>query len=217
MRYIAIFLALFSASSHGAKLSLLCSAFDYSIESQRNIPLDHGKVRYVGQTLAGFVNSDDYSLTVTTECKGKREETICLNVTDSHYCSKPTVDFKFRQIKNDGSVVMISDRCDGSWTKYQMIGESTASSHTRAYMEDRTFFQLKNQIHSGISIEKDKPVFLLSDEGNGEFVTQLVSFRRELWTINPYDPLRNKLKVSLESYENDPHESISLSSFCRSN
>lgn len=217
MRYLTLFLLVFVTSGYAEKLSLKCNAFDYEVENQLNKPLKQGAVRYVGKTLAGFLNSDDYSLTITTECKGKGEETICLNLTDSHYCSKPAVDFKFRVLRDDGSIAMISDRCDGSWTKYQLIGEAFADSKTKAYMEERTFFQLKNQVHSGINIEKDKPVFLITASQNGNFDTQLVSFRKELWKINTYDPLRNNLTVSLESYENDPHESVFLKSTCIAN
>ena len=84
MRYLTLFLLVFVTSGYAEKLSLKCNAFDYEVENQLNKPLKQGAVRYVGQTLAGFLNSDDYSLTITTECKGKGEETICLNLTDSH-------------------------------------------------------------------------------------------------------------------------------------
>ena len=92
-----------------------------------------------------------------------------------------------------------------------MIGEQADKLGTRAYMEYQTYFQLKNQIHSGISITRDKPVFLITAEEGGNYEAKLVSFQRDLWMVNAYDPLRNKLKVSLESYENNPHESFSLS------
>lgn len=109
---------------------------------------------------------------------------------------------------------MISDRRDGNWTKYQLIGETLGDLKTRAYMEDRTYFQFKNQIHSGINIAKDKPAFLITSMGNKTFDIQLDSFRKDLWKVNTFDPLRDNLKVSLESYENDLHESFSLSSTC---
>tara|TARA_B110000967_G_C18870315_1_gene555042 strand:- start:163 stop:816 length:654 start_codon:yes stop_codon:yes gene_type:complete len=217
MKYLMLFFLLLSTFGYGEKVSLSCTAFDYEVESQLNKPLKVGQVRYVSQTLSGFLNSDDYSLTVTTECKGKGEKAICLNLTDSHYCPKPVENFKFRQLKKDGSLVMLSDRCDGSWTKYQMIGEQADKLGTRAYMEYQTYFQLKNQIHSGISITRDKPVFLITAEEGGNYEAKLVSFQRDLWMVNAYDPLRNKLKVSLESYENNPHESFSLSSLCTAN
>ena len=75
-------------------------------------------------------------------------------------------------------------------------------------------FQLKNQIQSGIDIVRGKPVLLITAKDNITFDAKLVSFRKELWKINTFDPIRNKLKVSLESYENNLHESISLTSSC---
>jgi hypothetical protein len=211
---LILFSFFYATSSFAEKLSLICHPFDYDTETQQNKPLKQGAVRYVGQTLAGFLDSDTYSLRVSTECKGKGAEKVCLNITDSHYCPKPSPSFKFRGLKDDDSIVMISDRCDGSWTKYQLIGRSSDESETLAYMEERTYFQLKNQIHSGINISKDKPVFLIGRVGDGQFESQLVSFRKELWEVNIYDPLRNKLKVSFESYENNLHESFSLISSC---
>lgn len=217
MKYITLILFIFSNLSFAEKMSLTCQSFEFDVETQLNKPLNEGEVRYVGQTTAGFLNSDTYSLRVSTECKGKGEEKICLNVSDSQYCRKPEESFKFRGLKDDGSIVMISDRCDGSWTKYQLVSRSPGEYETLAYMEERTYFQLKNQIHAGINISRDKPVFLISRSGDGQFDTKLVSFRKELWGVNIYDPLRNKLKLSLEGYENNPHESISLQSTCITN
>jgi len=214
MKFLNFIFLMLVSTAYAEKISLECKAFDFEIENQLNRPLQQGSVRYVGQALAGFLDSDDYSLTITTECKGKKEEAICLNLTDSHYCTKPNDVFKFRGLRDDGSIAMISDRCDGSWTKYQLIGESSDELSTKAYMEERTFFQLKNQIQSGINIERDKPVLLITAKDNITFDAKLVSFRKELWKINTFDPLRNKLKVSLESYENNLHESISLTSSC---
>ena len=214
MRIICLVIVFFTSQGYAEKLSLVCKAFEYSVETELNEPLKEDFVRYVGQTIAGFLNSDTYSLRISTECEGKGEEKICLNIADSHYCPRPTDTFKFRSLKEDQSVAMISDRCDGSWTKYQLISQDVESSGVRAYMEERTYFQLKNQIYAGVSIQKDKPVLLVGSE-NKDFVDiRLVSFRKDLWGVGIYDPLRDKLKVSLESYENDIHESIALRSEC---
>jgi hypothetical protein len=215
MRIVILVFMFFTSHGNAEKLSLVCNAFQYSIETELNEPLKENFVRYVGQTIAGFLNADTYSLRISTECEGKGEEKVCLNVSDSHYCPRPTDTFKFRSLKEDQSVVMISDRCDGSWTKYQLISQGVESSGVRAYMEDRTFFQLKNQIYAGVSIQKDKPVLLVGS-GNKDLVDiRLVSFRKDLWNVAIYDPLRDTLKVSLESYENDIHESIALRSECK--
>ena len=214
MRIICLVIVFFTSQGYAEKLSLVCKAFEYGIKTELNEPLNENFVRYVGQTIAGFLNSDTYSLRISTECEGKGEEKICLNISDSHYCPRPTDTFKFRSLKEDQSVVMISDRCDGSWTKYQLISQDVESSGSRAYMEERTYFQLKNQIYAGINIQKDKPVLLVGS-GNKDLVDiRLVSFRKDLWNVGIYDPLRDMLKVSLESYENDIHESISLRSEC---
>ena len=214
MRIVILVFLFFTSQGYAEKLSLVCKAFEYSVETELNEPLKEDFVRYVGQTIAGFLNSDTYSLRISTECEGKGEEKICLNIADSHYCPRPTDTFKFRSLKEDQSVAMISDRCDGSWTKYQLISQDVESSGVRAYMEERTYFQLKNQIYAGVSIQKDKPVLLVGSE-NKDFVDiRLVSFRKDLWGVGIYDPLRDKLKASLESYENDIHESIALRSEC---
>jgi hypothetical protein len=206
---------LFVSFCHAEKLSLICTAFSYEVQVELNKPLKPGHVRYVGQTLAGFLNADDFALRVTTECKGKSENKVCLNLIDSSYCPKPSESFKFRELREDGSVVMISDRCDGSWTKYQLIGRLSSGDIPKlAYIEDKTYFQLKNQITGNIEISKDKPVLLLSPKEDGFYDLNLVSFRKELWRVNMTDSLRGKLKLSLEYYENDIHDSISLSSYC---
>jgi hypothetical protein len=215
MRIVILVFLFFTSQGYAEKLSLVCKAFEYSIETELNEPLKENFVRYVGQTTAGFLNSDTYSLRISTECEGKGEEKICLNIADSHYCPRPTDTFKFRSLKEDQSVAMISDRCDGSWTKYQLISQDIESSGVRAYMEERTYFQLKNQIYAGVSIQKDKPVLLVGSEDKDLVDIRLVSFRKDLWNVAIYDPLRDTLKVSLESYENDIHESIALRSECK--
>lgn len=215
MRILFFSVLFFANIVYAEKFNLICDAFDYGIETELNNPLGRQSVRYVGQTTAGFLDSDTYSLSTSTECKGKGEDKTCLVISDSHYCPKPDSKFKFRSLKLDQSVVMISDRCDGSWTKYQKIGEKLGDVTTMAFMEETTYFQIKNQIYSGISFQKDKPVFLLNRMETGDFDAKLVSFRKDLWSVNIFDPLRAKnLKVDLESYENNIHEQISLSSSC---
>ena len=82
MKYLILFSFFYATSSFAEKLSLICHPFDYDTETQQNKPLKQGAVRYVGQTLAGFLDSDTYSLRVSTECKGKGAEKVCLNITD---------------------------------------------------------------------------------------------------------------------------------------
>ena len=80
------------------------------------------------------------SIGVTQECEGKKEQRVCLAFGDTNYCPKPKEKFKFG---SDGSLAMISDRCDGSWTKYQLIGEKKLENRTeKAFMEYQTFFNL---------------------------------------------------------------------------
>ena len=207
-----LFLAIPTAFAE--KIKMQCKAAPFEIEGILGKPLTAGKLRAVDQTLAGFLDTDTYSLSITTECKGKGEEKICLTKTDSHFCNKPSNTFTVRSIKPDNSIVMIKDRCEASWTKYHVIGDKF-EQNTAAYMEYQTFFQIKNQIHTGISIEKNKPSVLIS-KNNGQYSIKIVSFEKQFWEVNNYDPLRSNLKVSLESYENDPHETYSFETTCQS-
>ena len=143
MRFITLVLLFLVNFCYAEKLSLMCNAFDYEIQPEFNKPLKSGEVRFINQTLAGFLNSDDYSIGVTQECEGKKEQRVCLAFGDTNYCPKPKEKFKFKEIGSDGSLAMISDRCDGSWTKYQLIGEKKLENRTeKAFMEYQTFFNL---------------------------------------------------------------------------
>jgi hypothetical protein len=201
------------------KLNLICNPFDYDIEIRLDKPLSSGTIRFVNQTNAGFLDTDTFSQKVFTDCEGSGEEKVCVSNADSNYCPKPSDEFKFRSLRDDNSIVMISDRCQGNWTKYKKINNGVGTTDSpMAFFEHSSFFQLKNQIYSGVRIQKDKPIFLLKELGNKKFEAQLISFRKDLWSINIYDPLRkgsNAMKVSLESYENDIHHSYTLNSTCK--
>tara|TARA_B100000524_G_C23609195_1_gene355523 strand:+ start:308 stop:985 length:678 start_codon:yes stop_codon:yes gene_type:complete len=216
---VSIVICIFSHNVFAQKLKLVCDAFDYNIEIRLAVPLQEGMIRFVNQTNAGFLDSDTYSQRILTDCDGKGDERVCLINADSNYCSKPSSDFKFRSLREDNSIVMISDRCEGNWTKYQKVNEGDGKpGNPMAFFEHSSYFQLKNQIYAGVRIQKDKPMLLLTETENTSFSAQLVSFKKDLWSVNIYDPLRkgsNAMKVSLESYENNIHHSYSLNSSCR--
>jgi hypothetical protein len=213
---IAFFFIPYSLNTYADKIKAECEAAPFEIQSILGNPLSAGKLRAVDQTIAGFLDTDSYSLSITTECKGRGENKICLTKADSHFCRSPKNKFTLKSIKSDNSIIMIKDRCEGSWTKYHLIGNNFDQEKMSAYMEYQTFFQIKNQVHSGISIEKNKPVFLITSTDSG-YDIKIVSFEKHYWQVNNYDPLRSNLKISLESYENDPHENYSFQTSCQSN
>ncbi len=69
MRIVILVFLFFTSQGYAEKLSLVCKAFEYSVETELNEPLKEDFVRYVGQTIAGFLNSDTYSLRISTECE----------------------------------------------------------------------------------------------------------------------------------------------------
>jgi hypothetical protein len=215
MTLILLILTPFTINAYAEKIKAECEAAPFEIESILGTPLSEGKLRAVDQTVAGFLNTDSYSLSISTECKGRGEKKVCLTKADSHFCRSPSNSFTLKSVKSDNSIIMVKDRCEGSWTKYQLIGTNIESENTSAYMEYQTFFQIKNQVHSGISIEKNKPVLLITSI-NGQYEVNIVSFEKHHWQVNNYDPLRSNLKVSLESYENDPHDNFSFQTTCLS-
>lgn len=214
MTLILLILTPFTLNAYAEKIKAECKAAPFEIESILGIPLAEGKLRAVDQTAAGFLNTDSYALSITTECKGRGEKKVCLTKTDSHFCRSPSNNFTLKSVKSDNSIIMVKDRCEGSWTKYHLIGTNIENESTSAYMEYQTFFQIKNQVHSGISIEKNKPVLLLTSI-SGQYKLKIVSFEKHHWQVNNYDPLRSNLKVSLESYENDPHDNYSFQTTCQ--
>ena len=82
MRFITLVLLFLVNFCYAEKLSLMCNAFDirkiFSSFSEFNKPLKSGEVRFINQTLAGFLNSDDYSIGVTQECEGKKNRESAL-------------------------------------------------------------------------------------------------------------------------------------------
>lgn len=215
-KVLIILICMIGSSAFAEKLSYSCSAFNYEIEPQLNLPLKKGQVRFIGETLAGFLLTDDFSISVTQECEKKDDQKVCLAFGDTNYCPKPLDFFKFKEIGNSGDKAMISDRCNKSWTKYQKIGQSQFNGIPYdTYLEHKVFFQLKNQIYSGVVINKHKPVFHVPKNPETNPKVFLTSFRKDYWDNNTHDPLRNKgFKLSLENYETGMHDEILLSSTC---
>lgn len=216
-RFLIILIYMAGSSANAEKVSYACDAFKYEIEPQLNLPLKNGQVRFIGETLAGFLSTDDFSIAVTQECEKKNDQKVCLAFGDINYCPKPLDFFKFKEIGNSGEKAMISDRCNNSWTKYQKIGESKFNGIPyNTFMEHKVFFQLKNQIYSGVVINKYKPVLHVPKNSEKNPNVFLTSFKKDYWDHNTHDPLREKgLKVSLESYETGMHDEISLTTTCK--
>ena len=106
---------------------------------------------------------------------------------------------------------MIKNRCTGEWSKFTKISSTETSEN---YLPDEVFFQLKNQIYSGINIA-EKPILKLNREEVGSPVSiELTSFTRDLWHINQFDPLVGTLKVNPEGYEKDLHSRFSITGTC---
>jgi len=217
MRFIFILVLLSSNFAYAAKLKLICNSFSNNVETELNKPLKAGSVRYVGQTTVGFLDSKTFSLKIETHCDGFGNAKVCKNIVDTNYCSKPKEQFKFRSIKDDQSVVMISNRCNGKWTKYQLISEDNGDIHKRVYFDQRTYFQLKNQIYSGVTIQSDKPVFIIYSSDGDKFDANLVSFNSYLWDIDNDDPMSEKINASLREYEYRNSQKIFLKSTCNVN
>ena len=131
----------FSLNAYAEKIKAECKAAPFEIESVLGTPLSTGKLRAVDQTIAGFLDTDTYSLSITTDCKGRGEKKVCLTKADSHFCRSPLNSFAIKSIKSDNSIIMIRDRCEGSWTKYHLIGTNFENERNSAYMEYQTFFQ----------------------------------------------------------------------------
>ena len=208
---VVILFGFFHSAFASERLNLQCDAVSFSAKPELNKPLLDGEVRYVGQTRAAFLDTDVYSLQVTTECEGKKEEKICVQIVDNHYCPDPKPTFRIRSVSDDNDKVMIKDRCQSRWIKYKKIGETEDSMN---FLEDQVYFQLKNQIYSGINIARKPILRVFSGKSDDEYDLELVSFRRDLWQINEYDPLVGKLKVSVETYEQDNHDEYKLKGSC---
>lgn len=199
------------SNAYAQKLDLVCEAAEIIVQPELQYALRKGEVRVVEPSLAGFVLTDDYSLKVTTECSGKGEDTRCLQLGDSHFCTKPSDSFRIRSLKDDNDIVMVQNRCTGKWMKHKKISEMDG---TLNFLDDEVAFQLKNQIYRGVGIAK-KHVLSVSPSQDGTFSLTVKSFTRDLWRINEFDPLVGKLKVQTEGYELDPHNEISIPSQCK--
>lgn len=66
-RFLIILIYMAGSSANAEKVSYACDAFNYEIEPQLNLPLKNGQVRFIGETLAGFLSTDDFSIAVTQE------------------------------------------------------------------------------------------------------------------------------------------------------
>lgn len=209
--FVASLLFVVHAALAAERLNLECDAVSFSAKPELNKPLLDGEVRFVGQTRAAFLDTDVYSLKVTTECEGKKDEKVCVQIVDNHYCPDPKPTFRIRSVSDDNDKIMIRDRCQPRWIKYKKIGETKNSVN---FLEDQVYFQLKNQIYSGINIARKPILRVFPEKNNSEYALELVSFRRDLWQINEFDPLVGKLKVAVETYEQDNHDVYRLEGAC---
>lgn len=200
-----------SSNVYSKGIDLECPALDFTVQSELNRALAPGEIRSPVYALAGFLNTDDYALKVTTQCEGKKEQKVCISLSDSHYCPKPKANFRVKSIGSSDTHLMIKNRCTGEWSKFTKISSTETSEN---YLPDEVFFQLKNQIYSGINIA-EKPILKLNREEVGSPVSiELTSFTRDLWHINQFDPLVGTLKVNPEGYEKDLHSRFSITGTC---
>ena len=179
--YPALFMSLVLASSEsGAKVDLLCKAIDYEVVPELNRTLGGNQIRAVTPTLAGFVDSETFSLKVSTECEGRGEDKVCISIADENYCPNDKSSFRVRGVGSSGKTLMVKNRCTDSWVKYTKISQT---GDTANFIEDEVYFQLKNQIYSGVNISK-KPILSIAQTNNdGEVTIQVASFSRELWHV----------------------------------
>lgn len=197
------------------KLDLVCDAAIFNIESDMDAEIKPGYIRTVSPAISAFVASDGYSTTTTIECKKDDETGLkqCLGLNNNNYCKNPKDIFRVRSTKEDNSIIMVGNRCMGSYKKYVLTTESIEdivdplrTGKRLTYYEDRMLFKMKNQIFSPtgakigtsyggaiiyrtINVVNAQPVLNLDLSGEGFYYLEITSSELE----NPKD------KYSLET------------------
>ena len=216
MRFVAsagvCFGILIFSVSYASKFDLECQPISYRVVPELNKTLGENEIRAVTPTLAGFLDTETYSLKVTTECEGKREDSVCISISDENYCPKTQDSFRIRGVGKSGDTLMVKNRCTDVWAKYTKISKI---DDTENFIADEVYFQLKNQIYVGVNIA-DKPILKIGTAGDEvEVPIEVVSFSRDLWHVNEFDPLVGVLKANTEHYEQDDHFKFNLIGQCK--
>lgn len=204
-------LSVTASNAISQRLNLECSAMEFTVQSELNRPLAIGEVRAADLSKVGFLKTDSYSLKLTTQCEGKKENKVCISLADSHYCPNPSGSFRVKSVSDGNDLLMIKSRCTGKWAKYKKISSTDDSEN---YLEDEVYFQLKNQIYAGVNIAQKPVLRIYSSPDSPTAKVEIISFRRDLWRVNEYDPLVGRLKVNTEGYEKDAHDKFSVTGVC---
>ena len=178
LKLIIIPILLFSVyESVAKKLDLVCDAASFRIESDRGSLLNPGYIRVVNPAIAAFVSSDGYSTRTTIACDKDDETgaTQCLGLNNNEYCKDPKDNFRVRSTKEDNSIIMVANRCMGSYKKYVInheeiedIEDPFRASNRMTYYEDRMSFKMKNQIFEDYQ-NNDQPVLTFDPSSEGSY------------------------------------------------
>lgn len=213
---LLLLLTCLSIDSIAEKLDLDCSAMDFRVQSELDIPLKPGFVREVSQPIAGFLDSDTWSLRKTIDCqKDELGKKSCLGLNDALFCKNPKGKFRVRSIREDNSVLMIENRCEGGYKKYVVVSDMQVSPDTAFYMEDRMQFKLKNQVHADRDLASyAQPVVILKVNGAGDVRLAIESFVTDHWQLERPNAALSGLKADISYYETDAHDRMSLATDC---
>lgn len=199
------------------KINLTCKAAEFTIISDPESTLEPGQLRLVDPLLAPYVDSSTFSTRITTECRKNDKKTKdCLSLNNSVFCQNPKEAFRVRSVRDDNSIVMVENRCNGGFIKY-VLSDYFDEDLVSVYMEDRMFFKMKNQIHSTQDYSSYlQPVLVLSPSKDGaELAIKSFEADEHLLSNDAFSTLAS-LKLTPSKFEVGDTEKISLRTACSS-
>lgn len=212
--FITIFFISFQSHSNTLtkpKFSITCDSVEFNIESDLSSPLKSGEIRYVDKFLASFLNTDSFSSITSSECVGDKNR-LCLSKGNNVFCQNPVDKFKIKSIKDDNSVIMVKNRCESGFRKYQI---SNKTNKSLIYIEDRMYFKINNQIHQTYDNSSyTKPTIILKQENDNNVTFSLESFDVAHFPNNSVNSETLGLSLSRSDLHTGLHDKYSLITNC---
>ena len=165
---ICFFLSsLFLSNIHALDINLVCEAAEPKGEE-------------ISISFVPYLYSDGYTNKTVRTCKNPLNNDSCEDGIDNFkYCKDPKPSFSIKTLNSSEKTYVVENRCDNGYKKFKLVG-SGLDQEEIILIDEKMYFQIKNQIWAGSKIES-LPALVLSKNENS-FKLKIESFTEDHWT-----------------------------------
>ncbi len=189
-----VFTGLFLSYIHALDVDLVCKAADPKGEE-------------VSISFVPYLYSDGYTNKTVRTCKNLFDSDSCEDGIDNFkYCKDPKPFFFIKTLNSSEKTYVVEDRCNTGYKKFKLVGTGLDYEEI-ILIDEKMYFQIKNQIWGGSKIES-LPALVLSKNEN-LFNLKIESFTEDHW-IEEW----NREDIDISFFSVPSKDSISFETSC---